>query len=1028
MMANFRITSGYIRCLGSTRVWLVFLFVMTTFGSSVLFGQLAMPADEQVVEVRIVGNVTVPKSRVIRTLRTRAGRAYNLELIEEDVRRLNNTGLFVDIKTFSQQVPGGRVVVFEVLERPTLQEVKYVGNSKIKTPLLEKETKLKAGESLDPFAVEEGRVKIEEFYKTKGFGNVRVTIFEGDKPTDRRVVYLINEGRKQKILWTSFVGNTIASDSRLRTQIQSKPPILYVFKGEVDRKQIDEDVDRLTAYYRGLGFFGARISRELEFVANQNWLKLTFVIDEGPRYKIRNVSFVGNKRYGDEELAARLALKDGQDFNQDVMNKDVATLKELYGTIGYVFADVKAVPGFDEMPGTLDLVYNVREGDRYRVGQISVEIKGEYPHTKITTVLDRVSLKPGEIVDIRKLRESERRLRSSGLFLVDPLRGAQPKIVFSPPELEELETQVARDPDGESSADRGHFRGQSPDPASYDSSRWSPSASGQPNTQSGDRCIDLTLRGQWADPRAERAATANRPHSIAPPSQPPTSQFPASQHVPAQQQGEMIVRAQNGYGRSIQQLQPGSGYSSNQWSSSVSSAQPPSSIYNSPPPSTTAVAPPQAISAAPSQSPYQLTSPNPPVSSPGSGVGQPPVAAPGNMPADPAYGDPYPPMGPGGGLFNPTSPFLDGPGDDVLTRPLPLRVRTEETTTGRLMFGVGVNSDAGLIGNIVIDEQNFDIARIPRSWEEIRNATAFRGAGQRFRIEAIPGTQVQRYMVNFSEPYLFQTNIALGLSGYFYNRWYQEWDEERLGGRLSFGYRFEALPDLSCSFAYRGAKVNIQDVVDATLPELAEVMGDNTLHGFRYGLTYDTRDNQFLATEGHQLDVSFEQVLGTFSYSRAEVDFSKYFLLHERPDTSGRHVLSLSAQLGYTGSDTPIYEHYYAGGFSTIRGFDFRGASPRDPATGILVGGEFQAIAKIQYLFPITADDMLRAVVFCDSGVVQPTISDWRDKYRIAPGFGLRITMPAMGPAPIALDFAFPLSKEPGDRTEVFSFFVGFNR
>ncbi|HYW78201.1 MAG TPA: BamA/TamA family outer membrane protein, partial [Thermoguttaceae bacterium] len=514
--------------------------------------------------------------------------------------------------------------------------------------------------------------------------------------------------------------------------------------------------------------------------------------------------------------------------------------------------------------------------------------------------------------------------------------------------------------------------------------------------------------------------------------------------APAQPSGEIIVRGQNGYGRTIPQPTSGSPYSTSQWSSSVSSQQP---AYASSPSSRPAYPQagypqqaypqpsyPQATTppAMPSQPSYQLTSPNPPASSTVSSGTQPPSTSPNTMPPDPAYANQYPPMGPGeepgGGLFNPTSPFLTAPGDDVLTRPLPLRVRTEETTTGRLMFGVGVNSDADLIGNVVIDEQNFDIARVPTSWEEIRNATAFRGAGQRFRIEAIPGTQVQRYMVNFSEPYLMQTNIALGLSGYFYNRWYREWDEERVGGRVSLGYRFEAMPDLSCNFAYRGAKINISDPIDPALPELAEVVGDNALHGFRYGLTYDTRDNQFLATEGHQIDVSFEQVLGSFSYSRAELDFSKYFLIHERPDTSGRHVLSLSGRVGYTGSDTPIYEHYYAGGFSTIRGFDFRGASPRDPATGILVGGEFQLIAKVQYLFPITADDMLRAVVFCDSGVVQPTISDWRDTYRIAPGFGLRITMPAMGPAPIALDFAFPLTTEPGDRTEVFSFFVGFNR
>jgi outer membrane protein insertion porin family len=79
-------------------------------------------------------------------------------------------------------------------------------------------------------------------------------------------------------------------------------------------------------------------------------------------------------------------------------------------------------------------------------------------------------------------------------------------------------------------------------------------------------------------------------------------------------------------------------------------------------------------------------------------------------------------------------------------------------------------------------------------------------------------------------------------------------------------------------------------------------------------------------------------------------------------------------------------------------------------------------------MFPITADDMLRGVVFCDTGTVEPTINNWNNQYRVAPGFGLRITVPAMGPAPLAFDFAFPVAWNPGDRFEMFSFFVGFGR
>ncbi|MFW5693470.1 MAG: BamA/OMP85 family outer membrane protein, partial [Thermoguttaceae bacterium] len=398
--------------------------------------------------------------------------------------------------------------------------------------------------------------------------------------------------------------------------------------------------------------------------------------------------------------------------------------------------------------------------------------------------------------------------------------------------------------------------------------------------------------------------------------------------------------------------------------------------------------------------------PGDPVQSGGQGQLTPPLVAPLEPPQGPVYGD-FP------GAF------------DTLTRELPIEVDVSEARTGRLMFGVGINSDAGLIGNIVIDEQNFDLFRPPRSWEDIRNATAFRGAGQRFRAEAMPGTEVQRYMISFQEPYLLNTDVSLSLSGFYYDRRYVEWDEQRIGGRAALGYHFTK--NLSGNLSFRGARVTIHNPITPTPQDLTDALGDNTLLGFGASMTHDTRDSSFLATEGHLAEAAFEQVIGTHSYPRVDLDLRRYFLMHQRPDGSGRHVLSMKAQFGWTGDKTPIYDHYYSGGFSTLRGFNFRGVSPIDQATGVAVGGEFRLLASAEYMFPVTADDMLRAVVFCDTGTVEPKIDQWFSKYRVAPGFGLRVVIPAMGPAPLAFDFAFPVSSEATDRTEVFSFFIGYN-
>ena len=195
--------------------------------------------------------------------------------------------------------------------------------------------------------------------------------------------------------------------------------------------------------------------------------------------------------------------------------------------------------------------------------------------------------------------------------------------------------------------------------------------------------------------------------------------------------------------------------------------------------------------------------------------------------------------------------------------------------------------------------------------------------------------------------------------------------------------------------------------------------------------TLNTRDSEYMPTEGHMISVGVEQVLGDYQFVRGNIDIRKYFTLHERPDRSGRWVLGLRSNLGITEKGTPVYERYFGGGYTNLRGFDFRTVSPRgmtDYGTFEVTGGCMEFYNSVEMIFPLTADDMIRGSVFVDTGTVESSIKKWESKYRVAMGFGLRLTIPMMGPAPIALDFAFPLSKERGDEKEIFSFNVGFMR
>ena len=411
--------------------------------------------------------------------------------------------------------------------------------------------------------------------------------------------------------------------------------------------------------------------------------------------------------------------------------------------------------------------------------------------------------------------------------------------------------------------------------------------------------------------------------------------------------------------------------------------------------------------------------------------GYPPqTAAPPYVPGAYPYGNPnggFAATGttqlPGGDLgYFQSTPSVLGAGTNFAD----LDVYVTEGRTGQFMFGGAYNSDAGLTGQIIIDERNFDLLRWPRNLRDVVEGRAFRGAGQRFRMELVPGSQVQRYMVSLTEPYLFDSNVSFRVSGYFYNRQYFDWDEERLGGEMQLGYRLT--PDLSLGVSVRAENVNISDPRLNTSSQLNEVLGDTDLYIGKVSLTHDTRDHPFMPTEGRYMEIALSQGFGEYDFPRADLDWRRYFLLYQRPDRSGRHTLSVGSRLGFSGSDTPLMENYFAGGFSTMRGFDFRGASPVEG--GVIVGGRFQWLNTVEYTFPLTADDMVKGVAFVDYGTVEDKVTLNADSFRVAPGLGLRIHMPAMGAggAPLAFDFAVPLLRSDTDDTKIFSFYMGFIR
>jgi outer membrane protein insertion porin family len=349
-------------------------------------------------------------------------------------------------------------------------------------------------------------------------------------------------------------------------------------------------------------------------------------------------------------------------------------------------------------------------------------------------------------------------------------------------------------------------------------------------------------------------------------------------------------------------------------------------------------------------------------------------------------------------------------------------VRVQETHTGTFQIGAGFNTDNGLVGTIMLNERNFSITRIPTSWEDFIEGRAFRGGNQELRIEAVPGLVLQRYSVTWRDPMIFDLPYSLTASGYFREYQYNEYLERRVGGRFTVARQIT--PWFSVNAGLRIEEIDVSNIPLGAPIDYTSVAGSNYLIAPRVGFTIDKTDSFLKPTQGGILDASFEEAFGSFTFPIMNLVGRQFFTITERKDGTGKQVLALRSQVGYEGSNAPVYERFFAGGMQSIRGFQFRGVGPND--FGFMVGGTFLFLNSIEYQIPILANDNLYFVTFVDSGTAERNLGI--HDYRVSAGFGFRIGIPQLGPVPLALDFSFPITRLASDQTQMFQIWFGYTR
>jgi outer membrane protein assembly factor BamA len=353
-----------------------------------------------------------------------------------------------------------------------------------------------------------------------------------------------------------------------------------------------------------------------------------------------------------------------------------------------------------------------------------------------------------------------------------------------------------------------------------------------------------------------------------------------------------------------------------------------------------------------------------------------------------------------------------------------LLVEVTEARTASFTVGAGVNSNGGVAGNITYEQRNFDIANWPSSWRDMFSERAFVGAGQDLRISFEPGTQFTNADIRFTEPWLFDQPYSFSNDLYYRDRAREAWEETRFGDRMSFGHRFSYV--WSGLISLRGEDVDIHDIDDPPrrAPQILELAGHSTVTSAGPSIRRDTTNHGPIPYRGTNTVAGWEHagaLGGDFIYDRFTAAWDGYITVDE--DLLDRKtVLGLHLDSGYISGSPPFYDAFYGGGIGSIRGFAYRGVSPRAGLGEDPIGGNFIVTGSAELGFPLIGDNF-RGVIFSDAGDVEPQFHF--GTIRTSVGFGIRLVLPVFGQAPLALDFAFPLSKNSQDETQIISFSFG---
>jgi outer membrane protein insertion porin family len=370
-----------------------------------------------IARVAIEGNSRVDEEAIRIHIDSRPGTEVDLATIDADVRKIYGMGFFEDVTVERREEAEGTVVVFRVRERPLVHAVQVEGNDKIDTEDLEAALKIHPRTILDSQKLRGGIADAEKLYEEKGYLDAEITPRlepAPDAPGEVVITYDVDEGEVVRIQEIEFEGNQAFSDRKLRRIMTTKEEWFlsrFTGAGVLNAEALKTDTERLTAYYYDNGYITVRVDEPV-VERRDDGLYVVVKVDEGDQFAVGAIEFAGEVR-SDLDLREGLELEPGDVFRSSLLRKDILTITDRYGDVGYAFVNIEPDTAIDQGAKTVDVTYQIDQGPEVTIDKILITGNTK---TRDKVVRRELKVQEQERFSGSKLKKSRDALNRLGFF------------------------------------------------------------------------------------------------------------------------------------------------------------------------------------------------------------------------------------------------------------------------------------------------------------------------------------------------------------------------------------------------------------------------------------------------------------------------------------------------------------------------------------------------------------------------------------------------------------------------------------